>query len=423
MENTHEIPSNFRSVIIDFATDLSTTFPEYSFLWAKWINPDLPELQIKQLFEYCLAVFPERFFDILYQNEEIFLPENKTNTFFLPDVDFKLLFQCDNISEHTKKSLWKYLQLLLFTIVGSTKDKANFGETINVFNGVDQEVLQEKMHETMGSILEFFQNITEEKKVGGEETESAAAPPPAAEGEVPDFAKMFGGGAGTSAGKDMPNIEHLNEHLKKLFEGKIGSLAKEMAEEISGEFTDLLGDCKGDIKDTKDVIQKLLKNPQKIMELMKKVASKLDSKMKSGEISRDEIMKEAGDLFGSMKDMGDNKHFMEMFKNLSKMSGMPGVIPKNTKVDTNALNRMTKQQATRERLRKKMAEKQATVPLPPTAYSLNKMADSNTVVFRINEEESQPKTSIHPDILKEMNAPPVSKPSAGQKKKKNKKNK
>jgi hypothetical protein len=418
-----EIPSNFRSVIIDFTTDLSTTFPEYSFLWAKWINPALPEFQIRYLFEYCLSIFPERFFDFLYQNEEIFLPNSEVNTFFLPDVDFKLLFNCDNISEHTKKSLWKYLQLLLFTIVGSTKDKANFGETMNLFDGVDETVLQEKMNETMESIVDFFNNIEKKQSASAreenlEEPKDASSSQP----EIPDFAKMFGGAAG---GEGLPNMENLNEHLKKLFNGKIGSLAKEMAEEISGEFADLLGDVKGEIHDTKDVIKQLMKNPKKIMDLMKTVASKLDTKMKSGEISRDEIMKEAGDLFGSMKDMGDNKQFMEMFKNLSKMGGIPGMDMKNMKMDMNALNRMTKQQSTRERLRKKMEEKKRNIqtPIPPTSYSLNTTSAPNNMVFRLDGEDAQPKTFIHPDILKEMENTPESKPKVNDSKKKAKKKK
>jgi len=416
---TPEIPSNFRSVVVDFATDLSTTFPEFSFLWAKWIDPNLPEVQIKYLFDYCLSIFPERFFDFLYQNEEIFAQDSTVNTFFLPDVDFKLLYNCENVSEHTKKSLWKYLQLLLFTIVGSTKDKANFGETVNLFDGVDEETLQEKMKETMESIGDFFKNITtnEDKSAKNEDdTETSTE-----KSEFPDIRNMFrGAGLREDGTSGFPNMENINEHLKKLFQGKIGSLAKEMAEEISGEFVDLLGGDTGELRDTKDVIKKLMQNPKKIMDLMKTVGAKLDNKMKSGEISREEIMKEASELFGSMKEMGDNKQFMEMFKNLSKMGGMPGMPPgmnaKNAKVDVNAMNRMTKQQATRERLRKKVEEKreqlaretvlkntmQSTTAAPTVPFSLNATNTPNTKVFRLDGEEAQEKSYIHPDILKEM---------------------
>jgi hypothetical protein len=414
------IPENFRSVVADLCTDLSTTFPEYSFLWAKWINPNLSEEHLKYLFDYCFSIFPERFFDFLYQNEEIFSADSTVNTFFLPDVDFKILYNCDNVSEHTKKSLWKYLQLLLFTIVGSTKDKTNFGETMNMFDDVDESELQHKMNDTLESISEFFKNITDEKK--SVDPESTSSSTPSGEQAPPKSA----------GGTELPNIEKLNDHLKGLFNGKIGSLAKEMADEISGEFVDMLGGDTGELRDTKDVIQKLMKNPKKIMDLMKTVGSKLDSKMKSGEISRDEIMKEATELFGSMKEMGDNKQFMDMFKNLSKMGEMPGMPPgmnfKNSKIDTNAMDRMSKQQATRERLRKKMDEKREKAVKefsenPRVPFSLNLSAKTNNMVFRLEGQENQQKSYIHPDILKEIEEPAAAAAAVVVEKKPKKKNK
>jgi hypothetical protein len=417
-----DIPANFRNVIIDFTTDLSTTFPEYTSLWAKWADPQLSEDNSRYLFHYCLSVFPERFFDLLYQNNEIFALDSQVNTHFLPDVDFKLLFHGEHVTENTKKSLWKYLQLLLFTIVGSTKDKASFGETMNMFDSVNEVDLEDKMKETMKSIVDFFQNMTKENTK--EEEQEAASSLPKAESTSNPFENMFSGNT------DIPNMGKIHDHLKTLFHGKIGSLAKEMAEEISGEFSDLLGEDMGDIHDTKDVIQKLMKNPKKIMELMKTVGTKLDAKMKSGEISKEEIMKEASDLFGSMKDMGDNKSFMDMFKNLSKMGGMPsGGMPKNSKVDTNAMNRQSKQQAMRERLRRKVEEKRlqqetlSNTMLPSVNYSIQPTTTANNLVFSLVDSESQEKSYIHPDILKEMEKEEIQKvePVKSNKKKKNKK--
>ena len=68
---TPKIPDNFNNVIIDFTKDLSITYPEYSFLWSKWMVDKLEDEELKNLFEYCLSVYPERFFDILYQNNNI----------------------------------------------------------------------------------------------------------------------------------------------------------------------------------------------------------------------------------------------------------------------------------------------------------------------------------------------------------------
>jgi hypothetical protein len=87
-----EVPSNFRSLLVDFLQDLTTTYSEYSYLWSKWCDPDVPDSEIKDVFQHCLRVYPERFFDILYQNDDMFNTESAINTYFLPNVNFKLLF-------------------------------------------------------------------------------------------------------------------------------------------------------------------------------------------------------------------------------------------------------------------------------------------------------------------------------------------
>ena len=150
-ESNPQIPDKFQSVITDFLNDLSITFPEYSHLWNKWSDSNIPEYELQSLFNYLLTVYPERFFDILYQNDEIFLPSSTVNTYFLPNIDFKLLYNCDNISKTTRTSMWKYLQLILFTIINSIKDKYNFGETKNLFDGIDEDELHSKLVETVFS--------------------------------------------------------------------------------------------------------------------------------------------------------------------------------------------------------------------------------------------------------------------------------
>ena len=38
-----QIPDNFNTVILDFTKDLSITYPEYSFLWSKWMVDNIDE--------------------------------------------------------------------------------------------------------------------------------------------------------------------------------------------------------------------------------------------------------------------------------------------------------------------------------------------------------------------------------------------
>jgi len=424
------IPSNFRSIISDFTKDLSITFSEYSYLWEKWTKPELPESELLELFYFCVKVYPERFFDILYQKDDMFNEEEK-NIEFLPNVDFKLLFSCQDLSEVTKKTIWKYLQLILFTIVGSIKDKTSFGDTASLFEGIDENELNEKMNETMSGIVDFFKNMenimdnigkmneenedkknrneqngdedgdgnNNKKEKMNEEEFKEKFKSLFEETNSENFKKSFPFDMGS-----MPNIEKIQEHLKTLFEGKIGKLAKEMAEEISGEFSDILGENPEDLKNPQDVIKKIMKDPKKVMNLMKTVGGKLDSKMKSGEISREELMKEASEMLQKMKDMGGTDQFNEMFKNMAKGMG------KNMKVDTNALDRMAKSSKIKERMRnnlnqKKMQKLQEQLKLEEekTKYLLeSKDNNSKNLVFKLQGEDSQEKSYIHPDILKEI---------------------
>jgi hypothetical protein len=400
-------PENFIVIVRDFIKDLTITFPEYAYLWVNWADAKLPESEIQKLYDYCISVYPERFFDILYQNDEIFNVESTTNTFFLPNVDFKTLYNCDNVSENTRKAIWKYLQLLLFTIVNYVKDKSDFGDTMNMFDGIDETELQNKLNETFSSIGDFFKNMEENintNEAGDKTNENSEMPMP----DMKDFFKFAekmkadnDNESGIPGGfkfdrNSMPNPEDLHGHLKGLFEGKIGTLAQELAEEISQDFGDILGDTNGEEPtSTQDVLKKMMKNPKKIMDLMKTVSGKLDQKMKNGDISKDEIMKEATEWMSKMKDMGGSDQFNEMFKNLTKNMGGLG---KNMKIDQNALERMTKTQAMKERMRNKLEQRRqkaiAQAALNKSNAVIQESNIPNNYVFRMENEGVQEKTYI-----------------------------
>lgn len=349
------IPPNFKSIIMDMTVDLTTTFPEYSYLWEKWSDPQISDQDIQSLFGYCTTVFPERFFDILYQTVDIFAVTSETNTMFLPGVEFKLLFNCVGVSEKTVKAMWKYLQLIMFTVVGSMQDKSKFGDAMNLFENVDDSELQTKMSDAISSMSDFFQNINLDNETSQQPEDADQTPKP----------NPF----------NIPNAEDLHGHIKGMLDGKIGALAKEMAEEISQDMADILGEDGANIKSTQDVLKTLMQNPKKITGLIKTVGDKLNQKISSGEISQEELMKEAGNMIGKMKEMsgGSGADFQTMFKDMAKNMGMN--IPKNAKFDMNALNRMTEQSSMRDRLKAKMAQKKAKEA--ESAILAQKMAEQN----------------------------------------------
>tara|TARA_Y100000992_G_scaffold92937_1_gene59808 strand:+ start:1276 stop:2427 length:1152 start_codon:yes stop_codon:yes gene_type:complete len=376
--------NDFQNILNDFIKDLETTFPDYNNHWKI-----LKQAQPKQIYDYCATIYPERFFDILYQNDDIFKEEENINTFFLPSLDFKTIFNDNTVSDSTKKTIWKYLQLILFSIVNNIKDKTDFGESMNIFSGIEEDVLQEKLQETMEGINDFFTKSQDDSS-SNDDNETP---------NMPNF-------------PNMPDIDSMKDHLSSLFNGKIGSLAKEMAEEISDEFIDIMGDSQN--MDTKDILKNVMKNPKKIMELMKKVTTKLEEKMKSGNISRDEIMKEASEIMGKMKDMGGGDQFNDLMKNLTKGMGLG----KGAKFNKGAFNAMQKEFETKERLREKIKQrKKATLV----------KTNENKSVFKIDDEEQQ-KTEVKRQelinsLLQEEESEKVSKPKVSTKAKKKKKKK
>ena len=408
-----KVPTNFRVLVSDFTRDLSVAFPEYSHMWDKWGNEDTTDEDLEKLFDFCSKVYPARFFDILYQNEEIFVEGSDQDVYFFPNMSFRLIFNSEGLSENSKKIIWKYLQLMLFTVVGSLDNKNEFGETAELFAGIDENELQTKLNETMQNLTGFFENIptTDSSTNEGEKQESNEGEKQESnEGGSDPFANMFKNMPNI---KGMPDISNLQDTLKTLFDGKIGALAKEMAEEIADDFKDVLGNDMDNTTNPQDVIKKLMKNPAKISKLIKTVSSKLDNKMKDGSISKDEIMKEAGDMMSQMKQMGGMDNMKEMFETMSKSMGLG----KGAKFDKNKMNQMLKREENKNKMKQRADQRKEKIQKEKAdefkkamdrrreqvaiqKQYLSTTDDPNHLVFKLDGEENPDKSFIHPDIAK-----------------------
>lgn len=425
---TIELPEKFSSIMIDFIKDLDTTFPEYKSSW--WVySEETSEDGWKDLYKYCLNIYPERFFDILYQNEELFKETNMDNTMFLPRVDFKKLYYAEGISKKTQESIWKYLQLILFTIIGSVKDKTEFGNTMNMFEGVDETELQEKLTEAMSGLGDFFQDM--EKNLGEnmenmENMENTEQGEKMMDGMFENLEKAkeeFQKNMETD-GSGMPNAEDLHNHLKGLFGGKLGSLAKELMEELTEDIQQTLGINPNEFNENSkptDVFKKLMRQPDKFMKLVQKIQGKFQEKMNSGDLSQEDLMKEASDMLQKMKEMGGNsKQMQEMFQNMAKSMGGMGGMGKNMKMDTTKLDRMFKTQETKDRLRAKAQKHRE------DKYKLEQ--EQGKLVYRPNDGEKQEKSLMTDEQIAKIaeeigDVAPATKPKAKKNKNKNKKKK
>jgi len=363
-EEQREIPEEFTKIMKDFVSDIATTFPEYQPIIDKWWKPKtfdniededaknkvlLTDAQekIRSLFNHCIGVYPERFFDILYQKVEIFDNESSVNTEFLPGISFKYLWQCD-ISDKTRETIWKYLQMVLICIIGSVDNKEAFGDTSKLFEAINEEEFKGKLEKTLEGMQGLFENLGKD----GEQSENGEEGP----------------------GLNLPSADDIQGHINSMLGGKLGDLAREIAEETT---QNLNIDMEG-VTDAKDVFQKLFSNPGKLMNMVKSVSDKLDEKMRSGDINKNELMTEASEMLNKMKNMPGMPNIQELLgkmgmggaggaggmPDLADLAGLAGMagLGRNTRLDTNAMqqrmDKLTKQQAMKERMRKNMEAKQ-----------------------------------------------------------------
>jgi len=315
----------FSQIMLEFKMDLLNTFPE--------LETPL-KISDDEIFTHCSELYPKIFFELLYENMSLF----KEPRFLLPNVDFTILMN-ENVSEKTKKTIWKYLQLLLFSVVEQVDNKESFGDTSKIFEAIKEEDLHKKIMESMDEMKNLF----------GDD---------------------FSGNMDISG--DFMDTEKLKSHLDGLMNGKIGNLAKEIASEASKEL--------GDIENPEEFMSSLMKNPKKIMDLVKNIGGKLEDKIKKGDLKESELLEEAKEIMEKMKDMPGLKEMM------SKM-GMGGKM--DFKGMANKLQETLKMTKTKERLNKKREERAKAKTVPDDV----KVTQTSQDTFVVNVDGTKPKKS------------------------------
>ena len=293
----------FTKIITDFTNDLLLTLPE--------LKPNIDQINsdLQKTYDHCIEMYPKIFFEILYENNSLFEKE----CFLLPGIDFTSIMKDNDkiigISEKTKKTIWKYLQLILFSVLEKINTNKSFGETSKIFEGIEENELHKKIAETMEEMKDLFMN------------------PSSGSTAVPDLSGV------------MPDLdpEKMKSHLDDLMNGKIGTLAKEIAEE-----------AKNSIGDEKEFMETIMKNPQKILSLVKNIGGKLEEKISSGQVKESELLEEATQIMDKIQDIPGLKEMM------AKM-GLNGKM--DFKAMANKMQQHMKGSKTKERLQKKRENK------------------------------------------------------------------
>lgn len=395
-EKSNENFDEFKKRMTDFLKNILTTFPEYKERLRKneidfLTNPN--ETNTQCLFDYCKEIYPKHFFDFLYKREEIFTDKD-ANTFLIPNIDFKEIWR-ENISQNTREAIWNHLKMILFSIVGNLDDNSCFGDTANLFEAIDGEKLTEIMMEAINEMGKSSSGNEESEWMNEEENN-----------EDKKNSDKTGGGEKNEMGDEaQKQAEEMKKHLDELLDGKIGRLAKEIFEEAES-LLDIDFDNSGNAE---EMFKQFMKNPSKLINIAKKIGSKLstklEEKLKSGELKESELMSEASELMEKMKSMPG-------MKNIEKMIGKMGGVG-NNKMNMGAmqsnLRRNMKQATQKERMLKKLEIRRAEAVKAA-------MSIQNKTIPKSNEKEY-----IHTTF--KLNDEPMEKTSRNKKKRRKKKKK
>jgi len=384
---------------------------------------------INNVYEYCKRTFAIRSIDILYQNEDIFLNKSNVkvseensqiiNTMFLPDIEFSELYY-DDTSEQTKQTLWKYLQLILFNIITTIDDISFFGDSLELLKIIDGEKFSTKIQSTIEELSKIFLSKEKADTCNDNNSEDVNEEDAA---NKPNFSEMFdmsnnpfnmfnemfnntnetneSSSTNESSANNndyaIPDKEELFSHINKLINGKIGSLAKEIAEETTKDM-DLDTE---NITDVNDVLKGFMKNPTKLLGLISKISNKINSKMKDGSLKESELLEEATSVFKNMKNMPGMGNFNDIFKSMN----LDQFMPKGGKINPNAFQNMMEQNVKmskmKERMRKK-AETHSETTKANVSYRENYDSNKSTSSSGTNNIKLDDLTSNLSSLMEEM---------------------
>jgi hypothetical protein len=324
----HTSLTYFNETLKSFINEIIETFPEFK---------EVLELYYDDILEDGLCTndkYVKRFIRKLSEHKLLISKRDpalfENSIMILKNVDFKIIFSSDELSEENRDSIWKYIQTLY--VLGET--------IINDSNKIK-------------SIVNTFQKFRKGDEEGEQEEEQGET----AEGEHADEEIL----------SMLKNLSETNKNSPPLPDniletGIIGKLATELANDIKLDNLDL------DINENSnvdDVFNNLLSggNPMKFMNLLQTVGSKIQEKVENSELDQNELINEATKMMSSLQG-GNNSLFEGLLKGgLPDLSAMVNPNPNpnpnpNTNPNPNPnTNNRNVSNPTADRLRRKLENK------------------------------------------------------------------
>ena len=290
--------SSFRTQYLSFLQSLKDVFPEHKKQFVEETirvhddNDDALVLRVMKTMRPIIAPVRSRDFDKLRtMNEPI-----------VGSITLSSLLFAEGVTESTQQAMLSHIQTLYllgahmfeFDLSG-TDAQATFHNFLEEFQSITDEEMGEAVKEHSKELLAMFHNLTKHM----EDVQT------------------------TAGGVDLSGSVTGVPALDSLLSGKIGQLAQSIASEIDPEEFGL-GTLE-ELSSPQDVIGKILKKPQNLMKMVKKVGTKVQDKIKKGEINQKELMAEATSMIDQLE---GNELFQSM---MSKMN--PAMIRKMKAVD------------------------------------------------------------------------------------------
>ena len=270
-----------------------------------------------------IAEFDEGIFADDYSTRELYL---------LPDLDFKAIFRvlndCDMeeaMRKQTQKSIFNHLQNIYIATEAALAQVSAFNRNLA------------KQKEFLIGMLENL-NLDDKLKARVEEMKQEEAASEAAGGGLAGLLGGLGGGAGGGL-SDMLNPDKLNELLGG------DNFMLQLAQEVAGE----LDFGAADISNPTSALMNLFAdNGKRFQEMIVTIGDKIQSKVASGEIDQDKLMKDAEKMrerfqgtFGNIPGISDllngkgiAKQFIKQYNELSsekqaEFDYIPAILEKN----------------------------------------------------------------------------------------------
>jgi hypothetical protein len=288
----------FNNTFQEFVNDIANTFPKYSEYIKKTF--DFNQINVdneKKYLDFFMENTKKYIKDISLKNEDIFKKEEKI--YFVEGIEFSELWVNIN-DDKNKQTLWKYLHTLYIIGNALTSDVGNLSD---ILKKKDNNVDMKEISEHANIMLNMFNSLSEE-------------------------------------GNSEEEVDTINNDIDNT---SIGKIAQELANEINLEDFGLDLDNQNNTNPS-DLFSNLFSGKNNnLMELITNVGNKIQSKLESGDINEEVLMKEAQDMMKNNPLFGNNP----LFSNPDLMKQME---KGNVKVDQNKV----KKQRLRDKLKNKL---------------------------------------------------------------------